>query len=351
MSDDYESARLPSSDDYENAKVDVRPHHENILQRAAKSLKDTMGFGNANKSPFEEGLSSTMGGMKSTPGLGPYMIGHDMKSAVIDNPVLDIASDPELFIGGGMAKKGVEAGADKAGKVGGSLARGMKYSSEANKSTRIQNILQKSAKIKNSNMGRKFGDTLKSFVSENPEKPVSGIAEVIQRHSNDPEVASAISKSPAVKKLMLGEQPYTDAVSGKSAVEATVKDVQNAINELEAHFPYKPFGKGSFSAQAGQSLISELKELQASAFEGMGALRKEYGEFKEGLKLVRPNISDSRVTEGLKGGLVKDSMRKEAVGNVFHKPVQGIIKDTALAEKVKDPIHKSVLRKFNPFTR
>ena len=84
------------------------PKSENILERAVKVGAEPYLFGQEQPSNLlMRGISSTMQGLKRTPGLGPYMQAHDIKSELIENPLLDIATDPETYLGGAAAVKGV----------------------------------------------------------------------------------------------------------------------------------------------------------------------------------------------------------------------------------------------------
>lgn len=126
MADPYDDALEAA---YEGAREDKTSHPENLLQRAAKSIKSSMGMGGSGENPFMRGISSTMSGMKGTPGMGPYMVGHDMKNEVAEgHPLLNAISEPEVWVAGGgaqraiprlssMAQEGIQSGIMGAGKI------------------------------------------------------------------------------------------------------------------------------------------------------------------------------------------------------------------------------------------
>lgn len=99
---------------------------ENLLQKMAKGMAGFTGMNSIDtKNPFMSGISSSMQGLKQAPGVGPYMQSHEMKSGVIgemmpDNPIgsaaVDIATDPETYVGLGFLGKGISKAAGAIGK-------------------------------------------------------------------------------------------------------------------------------------------------------------------------------------------------------------------------------------------
>ena len=127
-----------------NSKIQPTEGLLGSIASIAKLASQSMtGLGEQNENPLMTGISSTMRGLKQVPGLGPYMIGHDIKSKLVgdlagkDNPVggiaLDVISDPETYLGLGLAKKGIQKIPEMARKATGWVAEPWQNTSKISK--------------------------------------------------------------------------------------------------------------------------------------------------------------------------------------------------------------------------
>lgn len=118
-------------------KMGISQPSENILQKsikAASSAFNTMPQPDSSH-PFMSGMNAVRGGMKMTPGLGPYLGTHDFKSNLISevnpsHPIqnigIDILSDPEGLVNPGSSintLKGIAKAPGALGKGIGNIAK------------------------------------------------------------------------------------------------------------------------------------------------------------------------------------------------------------------------------------
>ena len=177
------------------------PFAEKVLQKAAKYVSDYSGIGvEEPDNPFMRGISSTMRGLKQTPGLGSYMQAHDVKSDVIgeampDNPVgsfvLDTITNPENLVGMGVVKKGA-----------GSLFRSLKSPSTP------------------------YGKSVESA------KGNVDFMKVINKHIDDPLVKKVLDKSGVIDKY--GQPVFEEGGKVSSKLnKLNSNEVQDFINDVK----------------------------------------------------------------------------------------------------------------------
>lgn len=272
---DPEFLQLPEEE--QNAFIDemkqkdlgVIPKTENLLSRAAKiGMEPFMSKPPDMAHPFQSSIDSTMGGLKRTPGLGSYMQAHDVKSGLIDNPALDIASDPETYLGAGAVFKGIK----NAPRV-----------------------------FKNKFGSKGFGKSMEKLQSKSPDSRVNYF-DVVMRHSDNPSVKKVMEKAGVMDKFGGQSMDEAGATSEKLA-NLSLQESQDFLNAIKDEVRQAVKIGNIKPKELGVSrFISDLVSSQDKAFKGFSGARKSYGLYKKVGKAGKAISKASLTGAGLYAG-------------------------------------------------
>ena len=307
------------------------PKSQNVLQRALKTGATT--------------ASTMLGSNPAFSSMMPGTVEHEaraMKSKAIGgitkNPLLgfglDIATDPLTYAGGVQTKAIGGPVVKSAGKFLKEAPRNVRLRSELGKSGRIQNTLQQALEKRRYNIGKKFGGTLSRLTDANPEKAVDGVSDVLGNYASNPELSKVLERLPSSKSILNRGQSLSSMIEGKPIEGTNVKEVQRLINELEEVFPFKKPGETSVFDLDGRRLISELRDLQASAFPEMKGARAAFRKGAEAYKTVKGKLA-SKTPEGeIRRGFGSKGRIKEAAREALPPQANRLIKRIHTGENI-----------------
>ena len=387
ISIDFDQDPTPEDIDeaYESAKFGQGkpgniPKSENILSRALKAGTSAFTPRRPDIShPFQSSIESTMGGLKRTPGIGPYMQAHDVKSDItqeligdsgIPGTILDIATDPETFMGTGIAgkflgKQSVKLGQkaksvyqapQRAKQVGseiadieGQLARSEAEASAPNMARRGESIIQKAHKgvvggvegeleelgtqsrnvfAKHAPVAKeRFGKLAKGTYSKYGEILKGAEDEAMQAGMNADEYREAVinpvletiertgAKTPVAEKLkrMFTVSEGLGDTAMQKADEATLRNFENlsSIEKMKAlRSSFYKEGSDDFI----QTMYSDLHSNFVSKYSpSLAEANKSYGPIKQALRWGSKNIKPFNQHEIKK---VADIIQKSSSGGL-----------------------------------
>lgn len=250
MPDEYDEALL----DYEEAALKPIEKHENILQRAAKAMMNSMSqMGNAPdpQHPFQSGLGAVSQGMKNiVPSYSGYTGAHEAKSGVvrdnIKNPLLaavtDVATDPETIMGTGALFKGAKG-----------LARNVR------------------------NPSKVFGERMSKAQASNPEGRID-FSSILSKHSDDPLVKKVLERSGVLDRFG-GTHLTPEVTIEQNLSKMKLEDAQEMQNMIKAGLRQSlKEGSAVKSTEIGlKKLLKELSTAENKAFPDMQGAKSSYG--------------------------------------------------------------------------
>ena len=282
----------------EGSRGNIQPTEGFLGSIARFASQELTGLGEQNENPLMTGISSSMRGLKQVPGLGPYMIGHDIKSKLMgdiagkDNPVggiaLDVISDPETLAGGRALFKGI-------GNVGKNLLPRETLGG-------FKNILGKSARLKymdkmenaiyeaRSQASPKFKAQLDSIANKNPNVSVD-LTDVTQNvfNSSDQSIIRIVEDSPTLQDILT------------KPGNVTLHEAQSALNELTSKL-----SSGKLSGVSRRSsdipvldLIDDLKLSMSKSFPEIQSARNMYKGIVNDFRAVRGKLKGDAASKNL----------------------------------------------------
>ena len=290
--------------------------------------------------PFLSAIGATTG-FENAPGLGALQSGERARGSIIEDAVgpglgstvVNIATDPLTWAGGGLAGKGTirAIGKTNTGKAIGNVIT---------KQGRLQYFdkVEKAVYSARGKASDRFITDLEKIASSNPGKSVdvSNFSnKAIELSNSDPMVKSIIDESPEVMDIL------TNPTGKISLIQA-----QKALNSMRSKISKGVLG-GSGKRSSHVPVMDLIDDLSLSMSEGFPEIarpRKEYGDVVNSFRTIRSKVKGDAASKNLfadynpinpRGKEFMGGERSEEAFKTLLKEDPRLFKEAKLTRKVK----------------